>query len=71
MRQAIDLERLDHAVFTAGVDGDAGDLLDVQRVVAHYLEVLRDAGEDAFAGVADVGDEAVARLRRAGDARAG
>jgi len=69
--QPVDLKRLDHAVLAAGVHGDARDLFDVQGVVAHHLETLRDAGEDAFAGMGDGGDEPVARLGRAGDAGSG
>ena len=64
VRQSIDLEGLDDAVFAAGMDGDAGGLLYMQGVVAHHLEVLRDSGKDTFARVTDGGDETVARLRR-------
>ena len=69
--QPVDLERLDHAVLAAGVHGDAGYLFDVQGVVAHHLEALRDASEDALAGMGDGGDEPVTRLGRAGDAGTG
>lgn len=69
--ESVDLERLDHAVLAAGVHRDAGDLFDVQGVVAHHLEALRDASEDALAGMGDGGDEPVTRLGRAGDAGTG
>ena len=71
MIQPVDLKRLDDAVLAAGVDGDAGDLVNVKRVVAHHLKILRDAGKDAFAGMGDGGDKPVARLRRAGHGRTG
>ena len=70
--QAVDLECLDHAVLAAGVHRHAGDLfVDVQGVVAHYLDVLRNAGEDAFPRMGETRDEAVARLGCAGHRRAG
>ena len=64
MRQAIDLEGLDGAVFTAGVHGDAAGWLNVQGVIAHCLKALRDGGKNSFAGVVNGGHEAVAWFGR-------
>ena len=65
----VHFQRLDHAVLAARVDRDAWNLLDVQGVVSHHLEALRDAGEDPLAGVGECGDEPVARLGRLGHGR--
>ena len=54
VRLACHLEALDHTVLAAGVDNHpVRDVVDVQRVVAHGRETLRQPGEDALAGVGD------------------
>ena len=73
--QARDLERLDRAVLGAGVDFQtrvAGcGINDAQRVVAHHVHALREAREDALAGMGEGGQHAVLRCgavdRRTGE----
>ena len=71
VRQPIDLERLNDAILAAGMNGDTEDLVNLQGVVAHYLEVLRDSSKDSLARVANGRDKTVARLRRTRNLGAG
>ena len=66
VRKLIHLEGLNYPVFTAGMDCDSGDLIDVEGVIAHDFYILRDAGENSLSRVAQSGDMTMAWLRSAG-----